>query len=62
MLEAGYTQSQHDHYLFIHHDSCSIAFLVVYVDDIIIIVNTLHAITDLKKLLHSKVDIRDTGH
>lgn len=61
MLEAGFKQSQHDHSLFLLHDSICITLLIVYVDDIIITGSSEAAITHLKQFLHPKLQLRDLG-
>lgn len=61
MLATSYRQSQYDHSLFIRHDGHSITLLVVYVDDIIITGDSLDAIAELKRFLHSKLEIREFG-
>ncbi|XP_073300553.1 uncharacterized protein [Primulina huaijiensis] len=61
MVECGYCQSQHDHSLFFKHDDASITLLVVYVDDIVITGSSVTAIQELKKFLHSKLQLKDLG-
>lgn len=54
MTEAGYTQSHHDHSLFISRTDRTTTLLVVYVD-IIITGNNEDVIAALKSFLHSKL-------
>lgn len=61
LLDFGFTQTIVDHSLFcLHHNSGSI-FLLLYVDDIIIIGLDPHLINLVKGLLHKKFKIKDLG-
>ncbi|CAL1401965.1 unnamed protein product [Linum trigynum] len=63
LLSFGYTQSNSDYSMFIHHSNSSgTSVLLVYVDDIIIAGDDVHSITALKQFLHSQFKIRDLGN
>lgn len=61
MIRYGYTQSVHDHSLFLKHQDGQITLLLVYVDDIVITRNDSESITALKSYLHSNFAIKDLG-
>ncbi|KAJ6090447.1 hypothetical protein N7486_009262 [Penicillium sp. IBT 16267x] len=57
LLAEGFTQGTSDHCLFIKHD----VFLLVYVDDILVLSPSEHAIRDFKGMLLRHFDITDKG-
>lgn len=59
----GFTQSQHDHYLFtktILNDG--FLALLIYVDLVIVSDTSISEIETVKPTLHSKFTIKDLGH
>lgn len=61
LLEYGFTQSGHDHYLFVKVTGSRFLGLVVYVDDVLITASDDYDISDLKTHLHSLFTIKDLG-
>lgn len=57
----GFSQSKHDASLFLKCSGSLIAFVAVYVDDIILTGNDLVSIQDLKAYLHDTFSIKDLG-
>ena len=61
LLAAGFIQSQADHSLFILSQGQSSTFILVYVDDILIVGNDLSAINNFKTMLTHHFQIKDLG-
>lgn len=57
----GFKPSNADASLYIRHDKDSTAYLLVYVDDILIITDTLQQANDIKESLMTAFDARDLG-
>lgn len=61
LTSIGFVQSQSDHSLFIlNRDGC-LAYLLVYVDDLILTGSTVHVVNDIVKQLAAKFSIKDLG-
>ena len=58
----GFTQSAHDHCLFIKRSSNSFLALLVYVDDVLITGTNEDDILQVKQFLHSVFNIKDLGY
>lgn len=61
MMSGGFTQSKHDHSLFVKKDGTAITLLIVYVDDIVITGNHVASIRALKDHLHAEIQIKGLG-
>lgn len=61
LMGAGFKQSRHDYALFTWTKGMSSIYLMIYVDDILIMGNDESAVTSLKKYLHSTFHIKDLG-
>ncbi|KAL0408278.1 UNVERIFIED_CONTAM: Retrovirus-related Pol polyprotein from transposon RE1 [Sesamum radiatum] len=61
LTEFGFSQSVHDHCLFIRNTSAGFVALLVYVDDILVTAPTLELIQSVKSYLHSLFTIKDLG-
>ncbi|KAL2225453.1 UNVERIFIED_CONTAM: Retrovirus-related Pol polyprotein from transposon RE1 [Sesamum indicum] len=57
----GFTQSVHDHCLFVKPSSSGLMALLVYVDDILITGPSIAEIAEVKHYLHSLFTIKDLG-
>ena len=62
LTQFGFTQSAHDHRLFIKRSSKSFLALLVYVDDVLIIGTSEDDILQVKRFLHSVFSIKDLGY
>jgi hypothetical protein len=58
---AGFSSSDHDHALFIHHSPRGRTFLVLYVDDMLITGDDVEHISNLKKQLGEQFQMSDLG-
>lgn len=58
---AGFKRAALDYSLFTKKTNSGIASLIVYVDDIVVTGDDAEAISDLKKQLRDKLDIKDLG-
>jgi len=54
-------QSNANHTLFFKHATGKVAILIVYVDDIVMIVDYITEIVDLKKYLAQEFEVKDLG-
>lgn len=61
LLEAGYSQSAHDHSLFIKKEGADSAAILVYVDDLLITGNSSQLIQEAKTTLHANFKMKDLG-
>lgn len=61
LTTAGFQQSRHDYALFTRTEGMSSIYLMIYVDDILIMGNDEAAIGDFKKYLHAIFHIKDLG-
>ncbi|KAL0379086.1 UNVERIFIED_CONTAM: Retrovirus-related Pol polyprotein from transposon RE1 [Sesamum radiatum] len=61
LISSGFTQSHHDHCLFIKDSINSLVALLVYVDDVLITSPSLDQITTVKQFLDSTFTIKDMG-
>ena len=61
LLQHQYTQSNADHSLFIKKIATSFTVLLVYVDDVIIVGDSLTKFQFFKDILHSSFKIKDLG-
>ncbi|XP_031260066.1 uncharacterized protein LOC116118244 [Pistacia vera] len=62
LIAYGFSQSAHDHYLFIKSTTSSFLTLLVYVDDVIITSSSKDDIQAVKVFLHDKFTIKDLGY
>ena len=61
LLSIGYVQSKADYSLFfLHQDDC-LTFILVYVDDLLLCGNSMHAINNLKSKLSQTFHMKDLG-
>lgn len=58
---AGYSQSAHDHSLFIRKEGTDMAVILVYVDDLLITGNSSKMIQEAKDTLHQNFKMKDLG-
>jgi hypothetical protein len=61
LFNLSYTQSGHDHSLFVRKTPNSFTAILVYVDDLILCGNDLSEINFVKQLLHDAFKIKDLG-
>jgi hypothetical protein len=61
LLNHNYTQSTSDHSLFMKKTATSFTVLVVYVDGVIIVGDSLSEFQSIKAILHSYFKIKDLG-
>jgi hypothetical protein len=61
MLELGFTRSKEDHCVYFKLIGDHLIYLVLYVDDILLIGNNKEIIQDVKTQLSSKFDMKDLG-
>lgn len=61
LLVAGYSQSAHDHSLFINEEGDSVSVILVYVDDFFITENCSQLIQEAKTTLHANFKMKDLG-
>lgn len=61
LLEDNYTQSPHDHSMFIKHQGSSTVIILIYVDDLLITRKNTNLINAAKQYLHSKFKVKDLG-
>jgi hypothetical protein len=61
MLGLGFTRSKVDHYVYFKLISDHLIYLVLYVDDMLLIGNDKEIIQDVKTQLSSKFDMKDIG-
>ena len=53
MIQSGYTCCEYNCYVYVHIlDDASYIFLLLYVDDMLIVVNSICEVDRLKSLLH----------
>ena len=62
LLTFSFTQCQYDSSLFFHKTTTGMVFLLVYIDDIIIIGNDSRLISKLQNMLHSTFQMKDLRH
>ncbi|KAL0320346.1 UNVERIFIED_CONTAM: Retrovirus-related Pol polyprotein from transposon RE1 [Sesamum radiatum] len=60
-LLSGFTQSHHDHCLFVKDSSDGLVALLVYVDDVLITSPSMAKITEVKRFLDAAFTIEDLG-
>jgi hypothetical protein len=61
MLGLGFTRRKEDHYVYFKLIGDHLIYLVLYVDDMLLIGNNKQIIEDLKTQLSSKFDMKDLG-
>ena len=61
MLKRGYFHSNANHTLFFKNATGKVAILIVYVDDIVMTVDYITEIVDLKKYLAQEFEVKDLG-
>jgi hypothetical protein len=61
MLGLGFTRSKEDHYVYFKLIGDHLIYLVLYVDDMLLIGNNKEIIQDVKTQLSSKFDMKDLG-
>ncbi|KAL0288524.1 UNVERIFIED_CONTAM: Retrovirus-related Pol polyprotein from transposon RE1 [Sesamum angustifolium] len=61
LLAYGFSQSQHEHCLFIKQSAAGILILLVYVDDVLLTGPSEVEIAEVKHFLDSKFTIKDLG-
>lgn len=62
LLEYGFTRSTNDHYLFkLQRELHRPLYVVIYVDDILIVSPAESSIQDVKEYLHRLFNIKDMG-
>lgn len=57
-----FTQSQHDSSLFLQRTSTDIVVLLVYRGNIFVTISDMEGISEIQKLLHSTIHMKDFGH
>lgn len=62
LLSKGFKQSQSDNSLFTKCTNSSFTYILVYVDDLILVGNNIMEITQIKEFLHNTFKIKDLGH
>lgn len=61
LIEYGFRQSEHDHFLFVKVTRGEFLALVVYVDNVLLIGSDVNQLTKLKAYLHREFTIKDLG-
>lgn len=61
IIEQGFTQSEADYNLFTKSTSHSFTAILVYVDDVIVAIDCMDTINNLKSSFHDKFRIKDIG-
>jgi hypothetical protein len=61
MLGLGFTRSKEDHSVYFKLIGDHLSYLVLYVDDMLLIGNNKEIIQDVKTQLSSKFDMKDLG-
>jgi hypothetical protein len=61
LLQQNYTLASSDHSLFIKHTDISFTIILVYVDEVILVGNSVTEFTTIKSILHDKFKIKDLG-
>jgi hypothetical protein len=61
VLRLGFTRSKMDHYVYLKLIGDHLIYLVLYVDDMLLIGNNKEIIQDVKTQLSSKFDMKDIG-
>lgn len=61
LLDWGFAVSSLDHSLFIKRTSCSFIALLFYVNDVIVVSDTLEFVFFVKKYLHDHFNIKELG-
>ena len=61
MLGLGFTRNKEDHYVYFKLIGDHLIYLVLYVDDMLLIGNNKEIIEDVKTQLSSKFDMKDIG-
>jgi hypothetical protein len=61
ILGIGFTRSKVDHYVYFKLISDHFLYVVLYVDDMLLIGNNKEVIKEIKAQLSSKFDMKDTG-
>lgn len=62
LLQARFTQSKHDHSLFIKEENGQQVIILVYVDDLLITGSGIAIIQEAKHKLHKAFKIKDLGN
>jgi len=57
----GFTRSKEDHYVYFKLIGDRVIYLVLYVDDMLLVGNDKEIIQDLKTQMSSKFDMKDLG-
>lgn len=61
VTQLGFQQAHSDHSLFVHHDESHFTALLIYVDDIVLVGNSMDAISHIKLTLDQQFGIKDLG-
>ena len=61
LVDAGYKQCSHDHFVFTKNCGDDFVVLLIYVDDILLIGSSHILINDVKHYLHSQFKVKDLG-
>jgi hypothetical protein len=59
ILSLGFVRSKVDHCIYSKEEGGNFIYVVLYVDDMLLIVNNMDAIKEVKKKLSSKFDMKD---
>ncbi|XP_055826491.1 uncharacterized mitochondrial protein AtMg00810-like [Solanum dulcamara] len=62
MATIGFSHSKSDHSLFVYKNGSAIAYILLYVDDIILTASSDHLRKHIMALLSSKFAMKDFGH
>ena len=61
LIGFGFTQSKHDHCLFLKHSASDFLALLVYVDDVLLVGTSSASIQEVKRFLDDQFTIKDLG-
>jgi hypothetical protein len=59
ILSLGFVRSKDDHYIYSKEESGCFIYVALYVDDMLLIRNTMDAIKEVKKKLSSNFDMKN---
>jgi hypothetical protein len=61
ILSLGFVRSEFDHYIYSKKEVGCFIYVALYVDNMLLIGNSMDAIKEVKKQLSSKFDVKDLG-
>jgi hypothetical protein len=61
ILGLGFLRRRDDHYVYSKHAGNHFIYVVLYVDDILLVGNNMYVIKEVKSQLSSKFDMKDLG-